>query len=162
MTLEDRIEKLERQNRRLRWTVTGFVGLGVAALIMGQAAAPSAEDLEKVDVVRARRVEVVDKDGRPVVSIGLTATGTGMITTMDGRGRKAVMLGATANGEGVVATMNRKGEELVKLGATTTGEGVITTSDGKGHKLIEIGVTTKNEPKIYTFNEKGEPKANWP
>lgn len=159
MTIEQRMTRLEKQNRNLKLTMGGMLMAAVGALVMGQAAAPG-DDVP--NIVRARRIEVVSEEGRPVVVLGMTATGAGTVTTLDGKDNKIVSLGATRGGEGTITTGNRKGHELVKIGVTTEGEGVVITSNADGKKLIEIGVTTDGQPKIYTFKPDGSHKAQWP
>lgn len=161
MTIEQRIEKLECQNRRLRWTVTGLVGAVVAALIMGQAAATSGGP-EAANIIRARRIEIVNAEGQPAVVLGMTTNNAGTIMTMGAKGEKLVNLGVTTNGEGLISTGNRKGNELVKIGVTTDGDGMLGTYSAKGLKLLEVGVTTKGDPKIYSYKPDGSPKHSWP
>ncbi len=69
MTTEHRIERLERTNRRYRWGITIVI---FAAMIVG--AAGAGDDVS--DVIRAKRFEVVNEEGRPVVSLaGPTCAG---------------------------------------------------------------------------------------
>lgn len=159
MTIEQRIEKLERQNRHLKLAVAGILMTAVGALVMGQAAA-TGDDV--ANIIRAHRIEVVSESGKPAVVLGMTAGGTGTVTTLDDKGGKIVTLGVAKGGEGTITTNNAKGNELVKVGVTTEGEGVIITQNQEGKKLIEIGVTTDGQPKIYTFKKDGSPKSQWP
>ncbi len=66
MDIEQRFEKLERQNRRLRLAFIGLVALAAVAVVMGQVASKPAsqETQEKVqDEIRARGFVLVDGDG---------------------------------------------------------------------------------------------------
>lgn len=159
MNMEERISRLERQNHRLRAILGGALLVGIGALIVGQAA-PSRDDV--ANIIRARRIEVVAEDGRPAVILGMTAGGTGTVTTLDSKNNKIVTLGVTRGGEGAITTGNGKGNDLVKIGVTTEGEGVLITNNAEGRKLIEIGVTVDGQPKLYTFKPDGSPKAQWP
>jgi hypothetical protein len=159
MTTEQRITRLERQNRTLKLGMAGVLMAAVGALVMGQAAATK-DDV--ANIIRAHRIEVVADDGRPAVVLGMTAAGTGTVTTLDPKDNKVVSLGVTKSGEGTITTGNRNGHDLVKVGVTTEGEGVVITNNAEGKKLIEIGVTVDGLPKIYTFKPDGSPKAQWP
>jgi hypothetical protein len=159
MTIEQRMERLERQNRHLRWMVGGMLGLAVTGLVLGAAASSGGDEIP--NVLRAHRVEVITPDGKPAVVLGMTTNDAGTVSTMDSKGNKLVTLGVTTNGEGTVTTQNDKGKDLVRVAATTSGEGVVITHNGRSDKLIELGVTTKGEPKIYAYKADGSPKA-WP
>jgi hypothetical protein len=159
MTIEQRIEKLERQNRHLKWAIGGLVGLGFAGVLMGAAAV---EKEQIAGLIRARGLEIVTADGKPCIILSATTTNTGTITTMNPAGSKVVTIGVTTAGEGTVTTHNKKGKELVKLGATTSGEGVISTHDSNGRRLLEMGVTVKNQPKIFSYKVDDSPHATWP
>ncbi len=160
MTIEQRIERLERQNRNLRRALGGMLGLAVAGLVLGAAAASSTDEVP--NVLRAHRIEVVTAEGKPAVVLGMTTNDAGTVSTLDAKGNKLVSLGVTTNGEGTVTTQSGKGKDLVRLAATTSGEAVIISYGGKGDKLIELGVTTKGEPKIYAYKPDGSAKSTWP
>ena len=65
MTLEQRLERLERQNRHLRRAVIGVAAVGLSLLVMVQSLPP-----KMYDVVKAKKFEVVRDDGRVMVGIG--------------------------------------------------------------------------------------------
>lgn len=159
MNMEERIGRLERQNRNLKIVLGGLTACGAVALLMGQAA-PAGDDV--ANIIRARRVEIVSSEGRPAIVLGMTAGGTGTVTTLDAKENKIVSLGVTRGGEGTITTGSGKGNELVKVGVTTEGEGVLITNNAEGKKLIEIGVTVDGLPKIYTFKPDGAIKSQWP
>lgn len=127
MTTEERLGRLERQNRRMK---KGLIALSLAlasTLIMGQAIRS-----EIPNVIRARKFEVVNGRGRTMVELGSTRifgylfisnqdgtvvttissnhVGDGMIRTLDRDGRPLIVLSSKKNGEGFIATFKR-GEE---------------------------------------------------
>ena len=73
MTTEQRLERLERQNGRLKRGMIGMMVAGLSLLVMGQALPPKVHD-----VVKAKRFEVVGNDGRVMVWI-MYAAGSGRI-----------------------------------------------------------------------------------
>ena len=85
MATEQRIERLERTNRRYRWGITLVI---FAAMIVGAAAA--GDDVP--DVIRARKVEGVNEAGMPVASLG-SLFGNGMVRTSSPKGKTLVVLG---------------------------------------------------------------------
>lgn len=158
-SMEQRIHSLERQNRNFKRLIAGALVLGVASLILGQAASSGGD---VAHLIRAHRIEIVSPEGRPAVVLGMTSAGTGTVTTMDAEGNKTVTLGVTRGGEGTITTYNGKGNELIKLAVTTQGEGVVITNNGDGRKLVEVGVTIDGDPKIFTFKPDGSTRNQWP
>ncbi len=66
MTTDQRFERLERQNRRLKRSVIGMAVAGLSLLVMGQTLPAKVHD-----VVKAKKFEVVRDDGLPMVHIGM-------------------------------------------------------------------------------------------
>lgn len=180
---EDRIESLERQVRRQRrWNMA----LSALVVVGGLMAATSTQQVS--DVIRARRIEVVNDEGVKVVMLeafnggGVIATYDekgrmifvalhekdergltfGTVTTRNGKRQNLVQLGATSDGEGMVTTMNGKGQELVQLGATMTGQGSITTMNGKGVNLVHITADRSGSGAVVAQDAAGNIKATLP
>lgn len=89
-SLESRVARLERQ-LRLQRTLTGLALLALTAMI----ALGATEGIP--DVIRARRFEVVDSVGRPLVTLKTTAFG-GQVQTVGRDGISGVSLGASSTG----------------------------------------------------------------
>ena len=118
MTIEQRIERIEKDNRLLKWAMTALCVMAVGALVAGQTA------IEAIpDVIRAKKIEVVDRNGRPVITLvaGLEG-GTCMLWRTDGS--KAASLRANATGGGLTLA-NRKGKNILNAGATESEQGGI-------------------------------------
>ena len=148
MTIEERIERLERQNRHLRLGLAGIV-LGAAAIFAGAAARKAVPD-----VIKARAFQVVADDGTPLVVLG-APTGIGAVATFNGRGQELVRLAATTDGNGTVTTHSSKGQMLVRLGVSTVGAGTVTTSNGKGQELVKLGVFTEGTGFVAVLDPSG-------
>ncbi len=120
MNMEERLARLERQNRFL---------LLVLVAVTGAFAVAATED-GVPDVVRAKAFHVVGKDGAVLVKLGASTDGYGMVATLDPKGQKLVILtSTTTDGEGTVITLNGKGQKLVELGVRKSGQGVVATYD---------------------------------
>ena len=126
--IERRLQKLEAQNRRLR-AGFGALVLGVAAIFLLGASGG--------DVVRARRIEVVDGAGRPLVVLGEN-DGHGFAALLDAFGNFKVHLAEQIAG-GTLLLKSQRGEELVALGYDTGGNGHMRTATAAGNALIEFG-----------------------
>lgn len=115
MTIEQRLERLENQNRRLRWALTGIVGLAVIGGVFGltyerDETATARRAGAMPTVVQAGRFEVVDSNGKIIAAIGMNADKTG----------------------GVVYTNNRRGALVAQMGVADDERGVLWTYDREG------------------------------
>lgn len=183
MTSEQRLERLERHNRRLWMGLVLLAGAGVTGLMMGQA-----DDEEVPKIIRARSFEVVSRGGKPLVRLeethgtgvlagtiktysikgqelvwlGVTQGGSGAVITLNSKGQSLVRLGASKEGEGLATTLNGKGQELVRLGVAENGCGAVTTLDGKGQNLVELTVTEEGEGAVAAYDPAGLPRMLTP
>ena len=86
MTVEQRLECLERQNRRIRMGIALFVAVIAAGFMIGQVK----QDDDVAELIRARAFHVVSEDGEPLVKIedthGHNRGAGGTITTLSGEG----------------------------------------------------------------------------
>ena len=149
--IHERLDRLERENRRLRGGFALLLLAIVTTIFIG-AANPIPDE------VMARRFSVVSKDGNVPITLSSMENGAGMIMIM-GRKKIAIVIGAMQDGR-MIMTYNDKGENLVELTATGDGEGVVTTWNGKGEKLVKLGMTTKGEGVVTTWNGKGQHLVN--
>lgn len=81
-TLRDRVEALERQNRRLRLGILAVAGLWAVFGLLGQARA------SREGVIEAQRFVVKDAEGRERAVLGLEPDGTGHLTFLRADGSK--------------------------------------------------------------------------
>lgn len=143
-----RLAGLEKEVRRYR-NATVLLLLAVAALLAGGAG----ESIP--DVVRARRFEMVDRDGRLLVAMRPTSsggaigvfnlsgepagvltvdvTGGGLLNMISNRGRNGVLLlGSNADETGGAVTVYNKDEqEVVTLRPDASGRGLVGAWDAQ-------------------------------
>lgn len=89
MTIEDRLAKLERSNRHLRFSLIAVVALAAAGFIAGAAMMPAIGPN-----IRTRKIEIVDAGGR-VRSVWTCVNGHPVLSFADAqaRPRAALQLG---------------------------------------------------------------------
>ena len=158
MTIEERLSRVEQQNKRLRVALLAIVLVAVAGVAMGQAGKNNVPD-----VIEAKAFHVVTDDGRVLVklqdSFGLETGIMGTITTLNGSGRMLVALAANAGGEGTVTTRNSAGQILVELTTTVDGKGMVTTRNSAGQELVALGVARDGTGMIAVMDPSGKRAA---
>jgi hypothetical protein len=127
------------------------------------------------DLIQARRIEVVDANGRTMVRLGedggqgfaamLDAVGNykvqlsalmpgGTLVLKNQRGKELVVVGADSAGNGSVRTSNAAGGDLVELGASE-GAGLVATYDAAGREHVKLGTTHSGAGAVTTFGGEG-------
>ncbi|MEK6710691.1 MAG: hypothetical protein AABZ64_08935 [Nitrospinota bacterium] len=162
MTLEERMTRLERENRLLK---RGFLGLALAAaaaVMMGQAA-PGPQPLVAPlpPVVKIKRLEIIGDNGVPVVILGQHKS-FGHIAVTNSLGNALVSLGTTRSGKGFVSTYDGRNVRLAAIGASSNGAGVFTGYSAQGRSQVRVGDNTRHEGSIILYDQAGGVRARWP
>ncbi len=143
MTMEQRMDQLEKRNKRLTVALTMMAVAMCAVVTM---AATGLKD-GNFDTVTARKILVKNVLGEVVVTLGSNDLADGLVEAHEillwnNEGRIAVELGARGGGPGTgyVSTYSIEGKRLVQLTESDVGDGaVVTRSAQNGNKLVEIG-----------------------
>jgi hypothetical protein len=154
-TIEERLDQLEKRNRRL---TAALAVLTVAMCAMVTMAATDLDQYGKMgvfDTVVAKRLWIQNDAGQIVIALVKAEGGNGMLMTMSAKGKELVTLGATVGGEGAVTTYQSNGKRVVTLGATVGGEGTVTTYQPNGKELVDLGASD-NGGLVYVWNKTGE------
>ena len=117
MTVEQRLDQLEKRNKRLTVALTMTVVAMCAVVTM----AATSEKYSNFDTVAARTIYVLNDAGEIVVSLGANDDDDGSVETYSAKGKKLVALTSTVEGNGAVATYHPNGNELVTLSANPYG-----------------------------------------
>lgn len=159
MTIDQRLEQLERQNRRLKRGMMGIVVAGMALLMIGQAS----PKVGRFDRVEARTISVLDNKGNRAASIDSHEKFGGFLRLEKSDGKDLVYLGWNLNGDGMLVTRTKEGKEIVLLTSDESGGGAISISDKNGSSLIRISANkSTGEGVIGVYNRAGKIKASWP
>jgi len=127
MTMEERMDQLEKRNKRLTVALTMTVVAMCAVVTM----AATGEKYSAIDTVVARHIAVVNDAGEIVVSLGANDGGNGLVYTMSANGNDLVMLTSTDNG-GMVYIMNKTNERIADMKADEYGNGLVGAYNSKG------------------------------
>ena len=150
MTVEHRLDQLEKRNKRLTVALTMIVVAMCAVVTV----AATGEKYSVFDTVVARHIAVVNDAGEIVVSLGANDGGNGLVYTMSANGNDLVMLTSTDNGNGAVTTYQSNGKDLVNLTSTDNG-GTVKTYQPNGKMLVDLS-SNDNGGVVDVFNKKGE------
>ena len=134
-TLHERIERIEKQNRRLKNTMFFLVLSFLALAVMGAKAGPNDGHFRQII---AERISFVDGAGQERMLIGTSEEGTG-IRILNKAGKKALGIGITGDdgGSGILVN-DKEGRPRIGLGLD---EGVpsVVMVDENGKKILAMG-----------------------
>jgi hypothetical protein len=154
MQNEERINGLETQVQTLKRIVYGFGCLLVAGVVV------SATSLQTVpDVIRAKRFEVVNGDGKVVVQLVATENGGVLvIANKDGTPLTAIFAGADGGGLGI---SNNEGKAVVGIYADADG-GALGICNKDETPVVLISPNASGEGELKTWDNKGEITSQTP
>ncbi|MDB4698976.1 hypothetical protein OAF45_02420 [Candidatus Latescibacteria bacterium] len=152
MTIEQRLDQLEKRNKRLTVALTMMAVVMCAVVTM----AATGDNIGTFHVVKARYIWVTNDAGDTVVALGANDGGDGLVTTLSAKGKDLVDLSSTAGGNGTVTTYQPNGKELVRLGATVDGNGTVKTYQPNGKPLVELGSSVGDEGVVKTYQPNGK------
>jgi hypothetical protein len=117
-----------------------LVALGVLAgsLLIRFAPNVAAQDQEAgepVDVIRARRIELIDEDGRTRAQLTVEESGEAVLRIRDPEGTIRVKLGASESGSGLVLLDDRT-EPGIHMLANSEGSKITLAERGKPERVI--------------------------
>ena len=130
--IQNELAALKSQVRTLRrW-------LGLFALVAITALTISANEDDAIpDVIKARKVMVVNLAGKEVVSMETGAGGNGVLRVFNKAGQEAARMNANENG-GLIGILNKDGQAVAKMLTVESG-GVITVYNNNGQAAAGIG-----------------------
>lgn len=154
-TVEERLAKLERQNRRLK--IVGAVALVLmGAMVLEWAAMPTVTDYSTSDfkfkTVTAQEVIVVDAKGKPQAGLTVEKDGATLML-LDEKGTPRATLGVDRAGATLVL-LDEKGMHRAVLDVDRDGPR-LGLFDAKGTPRAGLDVL-KDKPGLVLVDEKGE------
>jgi hypothetical protein len=150
MTIEQRMDQLEKRNKRLTVALTMTVVAMAAVVTM----AATGDKDGRFDTVVVRHIWVKNDAGEFVVSLGADDGGDGLVRTMSAKGKDLVQLSATVNDHGIVTTLQPNGKRLLMLGATDDGGGVVVFNK-TGEAIAQMKADEYGNGVVGAYNRKG-------
>ena len=132
------------------FTIAGYI---LASLDGGATYAQQNEQV--IDKIVCRELEVVNKDGKPVVHIKAAANG-GLVNIYNNKEKRIANMGAERHmqGDGMVGVWNKKGDPVGTLYANLDGNGVIDLRNKDRDIIAILGASvTKGKVILELFNK---------
>ena len=111
MTMEQRMDQLEKRNKRLTVALTMTVVAMAAVVTM---AATGLKD-GNFDTVTARTISAENDAGDTLVTLSANFIGGGLVKLYSAKGKGLVMLAATLDGEGTVETFTATANQRLEV-----------------------------------------------
>lgn len=153
LTVEERLDELQRSVRRWRFTTLGLLCAfvlfsGVAAWLY----------VRVPNTLQARRIEVVNDKG---VAVELTSSpdGDGFVTVNAGVGIPRIMLGTSKKGFGMVEVYSGHQQRLIGFGGSGSG-GQIALFNNSGKRVVDLQSSKTNCGAIAVNDFDGAPQAS--
>ena len=149
MTMEQRMDQLEKRNKRLTIALTMMAVTICAVVTM----AATGEKVSEFDIVTAQRIIVKDirvenDDGLGVVKISAGANRGGHLFLSNATGRPMVGLLELITGSGAVTIYDHRGAERLTLRENEQG-GYIKVKNKTGDVVAEIGADEYGNGVVY-------------
>lgn len=125
-------ERLERLERRMRVVVAGWV-LSVAVFVLLGVTVQQA--VSQPEVLRARRIDVVDAAGRIRIMLAVTPDGS-VLAFSDAAGRQPITLGVLSDGSSALGFADAAGRKRIMLGVLSEGSPGLGLLDAAGRVLF--------------------------
>jgi hypothetical protein len=152
--LSDRLDVLERQNRRLRHGVILALIAPGCVFLMGQAVPPKTAPVKAVKAAEAGKFLLRDGRGRTRAELGLFADRPALVF-YDESAKRTMSLGVDSGGEGL--TLFDSGSEEAAVFTNTPAGPVLSLSSG-GKKRLNLSVTRQG-PAVGLLGRSSEAKA---
>ena len=139
MTTEQRLERLERENRWMRRVGVVVVAVAAAVFLIGQGEGKVA------DVLYAKRLVVVGDQNVPRGSFGVDKEGATVLSLLTDDLRTPLRLRASKNGDAHISFLDNTGGMCAGFGRQADGTPELTLWDGKRQKRVELDVSRKTD-----------------
>lgn len=154
MTVEERIEQLERRVDRYRLALIGLALIAGAAVLIG--ATTQDDGVIEAEMVIAKGIFARNADGEIAAALGMDDHGNGLLQVYTREGKDLVVARIDTSGNGQFRLYSREGKDLVLLGANNgSGGGQVGVFAGSGQEQARL-VASANGGWLNIWNERGD------
>ena len=157
--MQSELNELRSQVRTLKRMIFGVFGLVVVGGLLAATSMQGVPQAYLLDVVKAKKIQIVNDDGKPVVVLGADEH-AGIVGVAKHDGKTVVAIGADSEGGGF-GVRNNDGMTVVAVAATKDNSGfILRNNDGK--PVVVIGVNDHESGEIKTLDGKGKTTSTTP
>lgn len=153
MTIEERVEQLERRIDRYRLALAALV-LGICAVILVGATTPDDKVIE-ADMVIAKGIFARNANGEIAAALGTDDLGNGMLQVYTRAGKELVVARIDTAGDGQLRLYSRHAKDLLVLGAGRDGGGRLGVFGAGGQEQVRLAAGA-NGGWLNIWNERGD------
>lgn len=167
MTTEERLSRLERSNRTWRIATLGLLGmlagyLGCNSAKIPEPAKAATETKAVPDVIRARKIEIVNKSERVVLVLDTIMDGSGVLRISDSDGTPMIAAGIVGdsdkNKNPNLMLLSRASQPVVSISRNAAGGGEVEIMNPLGHRVLGLVSDNTNSGLVAIFDQNGKPK----
>ena len=136
MSIEERVARLERQNRRLKQGLAAVVLVVAGAVIMG-----ATKQTGLGETIEAQAFVVKDKSGKIRALLGVSKSSEPTLQFYDKDGKWRAILGVNKDAEPTLQFYDKDGKRRAALGVTKDDESTLRLLDKDGKQRANLGVT---------------------
>lgn len=169
MTVEQRLEQLERQNKRQRASLALLAVALCAVVVMGAGGKDGTFDTVRAKNIMVEQINaglvysmmgfiVHNEEGKVLATLSNSDDGSGgLLITYSPQEDKLASVGAHLKGRGIVATYSQRGSiNTISALLGSKGEGgFLTTFSPQETKLVELGWTMSYGGAVKTYSPQG-------
>jgi len=153
--LKDRLDRLERGNRRVRrFGLFAFLGVGLVFL-MGQAGSNIPE------VIEAKRFVVKDASGRNLAALGTDRDGAPLLVLTNLDGGLGATLEVTAARRPTLTLYDRAGNSRAIMSVDSEGSPSLSLTDKTGTPRVGLAVATQGSGGLVLYGDKNTARASF-
>lgn len=149
-SLSARMERIERQNRRLRWALGGLVVISAA----GGVSLSGFDVVSQGRTVSAERFELRRANGTLAGVFGTTATGAVSLVLIDGQKRVRATIGVNDQNNPAIVLISPGGQQRVTLADSPSGSAMILFDDAAKARWTAT-VSANGQPALQLYDAQG-------
>ena len=148
MTIEERLECLERRVKRYRNALVLLVMSVCSVALIGA----TTDD----GIIMAKGLFITNDEGMPVLWAGVSDNGHGALTVRSKTGKTRIYTVVDKSGNGVLGVKSKTGKDLIYAGASKDGDGFLFQGYNKtGEMVVQLRADDYGNGVVGAFNRKG-------
>lgn len=153
MSLEERVEVLERRLNRYRLILVGMALAWGGIVLSG--ATPEEEGVVEAEIVAAKAIFARNADGQLVAGLGVDDAGNGLLQLYSQEGKNLLVARIDTNGNGQLRVYSREEKDLFLAGGDEGGDGLISVFSRTGQEEARL-VAAEKGGWLNIWNQSGD------